>query len=476
VDDVVLHRWLVAAPAQDLAVRTRPVGVDRVHVSVGDFAEATVLLGNPEAAPSAWRPEPGEHTPTLSAADLYEQRWMFHGPGFQAVSACRAVADRSARADLTVPDAPGALLDGVGQVLGLWLIEREERWVAFPVRIARIRFHTAEPSPGTRLECTVRIRDIAPDAVEAEAQLTVSGRVVVSISGWHDRRFDGGGRLGDIHRFPQLSTLSEHQPGGWWLLADPWRGIAARELSLHKYLGAAELDRILKEEVAALLTETNAEELGDFDLPELPKPYVLLVVGVNGVGKTTTIGKLASQYKRKGKSVLLGAADTFRAAAVEQLELWGVRAGVRVISKGANTDPSAVAYETVKEGLEKGMDVVIIDTAGRLHTKVNLMQELTKIKRVIQKVIPDAPHDVMLVLDGSTGQNASIQAREFTKATEVTCLAITKLDGTAKGGVVIGISDEFKIPVRFIGVGEKIEDLQVFNKMEFVDSLFQKPG
>jgi len=242
-----------------------------------------------------------------------------------------------------------------------------------------------------------------------------------------------------------------------------------------KYVGAAELDRILKEEVAALLAESSAPDREDFDLPKNPKPYVLLVVGVNGVGKTTTIGKLASQYKRKGKTVLLGAADTFRAAAVEQLELWGVRAGVPVISKGANADPSAVAYETVKEGLEKGMDVVIIDTAGRLHTKVNLMQELTKIKRVIQKVIPDAPHDVMLVLDGSTGQNALIQAREFTKATEVTCLAITKLDGTAKGGVVIGISDEFKIPVRFIGVGEKIEDLQVFNKMEFVDSLFQKP-
>jgi fused signal recognition particle receptor len=241
-----------------------------------------------------------------------------------------------------------------------------------------------------------------------------------------------------------------------------------------KYLGAGELDRILKEEVAALLTEGNAADLGDFDLPSNPKPYVLLVVGVNGVGKTTTIGKLASQYKRKGKSVLLGAADTFRAAAVEQLELWGIRAGVQVISKGAHADPSAVAYETVKEGLVKGMDVVIIDTAGRLHTKINLMQELTKIKRVIQKVIPDAPHDVLLVLDGSTGQNALIQAREFTKATEVTCLAITKLDGTAKGGVVIGISDEFKIPVKYIGVGEKVEDLQVFNKTEFVDSLFQK--
>jgi len=241
-----------------------------------------------------------------------------------------------------------------------------------------------------------------------------------------------------------------------------------------KYLGAGELDKILKEEVAALLTESNTSDLADFDLPALPKPYVLLVVGVNGVGKTTTIGKLAAQYKGKGKSVLLGAADTFRAAAVEQLELWGRRAGVPVVSKEANADPSSVAYESVKEGQEKGMDVIIIDTAGRLHTKVNLMQELTKIKRVIQKVIPDAPHDVLLVLDGSTGQNALIQAREFTKATEVTCLAITKLDGTAKGGVVIGISDEFKIPVKFIGVGEKIEDLQVFNKVEFVDSLFQK--
>src|SRR6267142_4469349 len=247
-----------------------------------------------------------------------------------------------------------------------------------------------------------------------------------------------------------------------------------KRVARDKYLGAGELDRILKEEVAALLTESNADDLGDFDLPAQPKPYVLLVVGVNGVGKTTTIGKLASQYKRKGKSVLLGAADTFRAAAVEQLELWGVRAEVRVISKGAHADPSSVAYETVREGLEKSMDVVIIDTAGRLHTKVNLMQELTKIKRVIQKVIPDAPHDVLLVLDGSTGQNALIQAREFTKATDVTCLAITKLDGTAKGGVVIGISDEFKIPVKYIGVGEKVDDLQVFNRTEFVDSLFRK--
>ncbi len=201
---------------------------------------------------------------------------------------------------------------------------------------------------------------------------------------------------------------------------------------------------------------------------------MLMVVGVNGVGKTTTIGKLSAQFKRKGKSVVLGAADTFRAAAVDQLKLWGERVGVPVISRGMNTDPSAVAYDAVKHGVDTGADIVIIDTAGRLHTKVNLMAELTKIKRVIQKVIPEAPHDVMLVLDGSTGQNAVIQAREFTKATEVSCLTITKLDGTAKGGVVIGISDEFKIPVRYIGVGEKVDDLQVFNKTEFVDSLFQQ--
>jgi len=199
-----------------------------------------------------------------------------------------------------------------------------------------------------------------------------------------------------------------------------------------------------------------------------------MVVGVNGVGKTTTIGKLSAQFKKSGKSVVLGAADTFRAAAVDQLKLWGERVGVPVISKGMNTDPSAVAYDTVEYGAKENADVIIIDTAGRLHTKVNLMAELSKIKRVMQKVIPDAPHDVMLVLDGSTGQNAVVQAREFTKATDVTCLAITKLDGTAKGGVVIGISDEFKIPVRYIGVGEKVGDLQVFDKNEFVDSLFRK--
>jgi fused signal recognition particle receptor len=241
-----------------------------------------------------------------------------------------------------------------------------------------------------------------------------------------------------------------------------------------KYLGASELDRILKEEIAALLSVNQTNNVADFETPVDKKPYVMLVVGVNGVGKTTTIGKLSAQFKKAGKKVLLGAADTFRAAAVDQLKLWGERVGVPVIAKGMNTDPSAVAFEAVKAGVEAGSDVIIIDTAGRLHTKINLMEELSKIRRVIQKVIPDAPHDVLLVLDGSTGQNAVIQAREFTKATAVTCLAITKLDGTAKGGVVIGISDEFKIPVKYIGVGEKVEDLQVFDKAEFVDSLFRK--
>jgi fused signal recognition particle receptor len=241
-----------------------------------------------------------------------------------------------------------------------------------------------------------------------------------------------------------------------------------------KYLGTSELDRILREEIASLLSENNSQDLSDFEAPAGKKPYVIMVVGVNGVGKTTTIGKLAAQYKKKGKTVVLGAGDTFRAAAVEQLKLWGERIGATVVSRGMNTDPSAVAFDTLKQGVEMGADVIIIDTAGRLHTKINLMAELSKIKRVMEKVIPDAPHDVMLVLDGSTGQNAVIQAREFTKATEVTCLAITKLDGTAKGGVVIGISDEFKIPVKYIGVGEKVDDLQVFNKMEFVNSLFQQ--
>jgi fused signal recognition particle receptor len=242
-----------------------------------------------------------------------------------------------------------------------------------------------------------------------------------------------------------------------------------------KYMSTTELNRILKEEVVALLSHSDiSSSATDFETPADKKPYVIMVVGVNGVGKTTTIGKLSAQFKKRGKKVILGAADTFRAAAVDQLKLWGERVGVPVIAKGMNTDPSAVAYDAVKEGVDKNADVVIIDTAGRLHTKVNLMNELSKIKRVMQKVIADAPHEVLLVLDGSTGQNATIQAREFTKATDVTALAITKLDGTAKGGVVIGISDEFQIPVKYIGVGEKVDDLQVFDKVEFVDSLFKK--
>ncbi len=243
-----------------------------------------------------------------------------------------------------------------------------------------------------------------------------------------------------------------------------------------KYMGTSELNRILKEEIAGLLAESNTDDLTEFSIPEGKKPYVIMVVGVNGVGKTTTIGKLAAQFKKNGKSVLLGAADTFRAAAVDQLKRWGERVGVPVVAKGMNTDPSAVAFDAVQEGVTNHADVIIIDTAGRLHTKVNLMAELTKIKRVMQKVISDAPHEVLLVLDGSTGQNAVVQAKEFTKATDVTALAITKLDGTAKGGVVIGISDEFKIPVKYIGVGEKIEDLQTFNKSAFIDSLFDRNG
>ena len=241
-----------------------------------------------------------------------------------------------------------------------------------------------------------------------------------------------------------------------------------------KYVGTEELDKILRDEVAGLLSENKSGSVSDFSVPETIKPYVILVVGVNGVGKTTTIGKLAAQFKKSGKKVVLGAADTFRAAAVDQLILWGERVGVPVVSHGMNTDPASVAYDAAKQGVETNADVVIIDTAGRLHNKVNLMNELSKIKRVIQKFTPDAPHEVMLVLDGSTGQNALIQAREFTKATDVTSMTITKLDGTAKGGVVIGISDEFKIPVKYIGVGEQIDDLQVFNKLEFVDSLFKR--
>ena len=245
-------------------------------------------------------------------------------------------------------------------------------------------------------------------------------------------------------------------------------------VSKDKYLNTAELDVILREEIMGLMEENKSADLSDFDLPADKKPYVIMVVGVNGVGKTTTIGKLAHQFKGAGKSVILGAADTFRAAAVDQLILWGEKVGVPVVSHGMNTDPASVAFDAVKQGVDTGADVVIVDTAGRLHTKVNLMNELTKIKRVMQKFIDDAPHEILLVLDGSTGQNAFIQAQEFTKATDITALAITKLDGTAKGGVVIGISDQFKIPVKYIGVGEKMTDLQVFNRKEFVDSLFKK--
>lgn len=243
-----------------------------------------------------------------------------------------------------------------------------------------------------------------------------------------------------------------------------------KRVARDKYLGSSELEKILKEEVAGLLAE---KQTAVTFIPET-KPYIIMVVGVNGVGKTTTIGKLSAQLKADGKNVLLGAADTFRAAAVEQLKLWGQRVGVPVVAHGQNTDPSAVAFDAVSEGVNQNMDVVIIDTAGRLHTKTNLMSELSKIRRVIQKVVPTGPHEVLLVLDGSTGQNAAVQAREFTKATNVTALAITKLDGTAKGGVVIGISDEFGIPVKYIGVGEKVGDLQLFDKNEFVDSLFRK--
>ena len=240
-----------------------------------------------------------------------------------------------------------------------------------------------------------------------------------------------------------------------------------------KFMNTNELNKLLKDEIAQLLMENNTEDGGTFDIPTIPgTPYVIMVVGVNGVGKTTTIGKLAYQYKKAGKKVYLGAADTFRAAAVEQLVEWGHRADVPVIKQGMGSDPASVAYDTLSSAVANNADVVIIDTAGRLHNKVGLMNELTKIKNVMQKVVPGAPNDVMLVLDGSTGQNAFEQAKQFTKATEVTSLAITKLDGTAKGGVVIGISDQFKIPVKYIGLGEGIDHLQIFNREEFVDSLF----
>lgn len=240
-----------------------------------------------------------------------------------------------------------------------------------------------------------------------------------------------------------------------------------------KYLGSGELNRLLKEEVTALLRESNAEDVRDFDLPDNGEPYVIMVVGVNGVGKTTTIGKLAYKFKTAGKSVLLGAADTFRAAAVDQLRIWSERADVPFISQGMGADPASVAFDALQAAVSRKVDVVIIDTAGRLHNKQYLMNELSKIRRVMQKVIPNAPHEVLLVLDASTGQNAVEQARQFTAATEVNALALTKLDGTAKGGVVIGISDEFKVPVKYIGVGEKMEDIQIFDRDLFVDSLFQ---
>ena len=244
-------------------------------------------------------------------------------------------------------------------------------------------------------------------------------------------------------------------------------------VSKDKYVGTEALNLILREEIASLLSETNSGESTDFSIPETNKPYVIMVVGVNGAGKTTTIGKLAYQLKKQGLSVVLGAADTFRAAAIDQLQVWADRVGVPIIKQSMGSDPASVAFDTLQSAVTSNADVVIIDTAGRLHNKVNLMNELTKVKRVMQKVVDHSPHEVLLVLDGSTGQNAFEQAKQFTAATEVTALAITKLDGTAKGGVVIGISDEFQIPVRYIGVGEGIEDLQVFNKFEFVDSFFK---
>ncbi len=241
----------------------------------------------------------------------------------------------------------------------------------------------------------------------------------------------------------------------------------------NKYIGISELNSILQQEIKAVLVDASEDSYKSFTAPPGKKPYVILVVGVNGVGKTTTIGKLAYHYKAAGMNVVLGAADTFRAAAVDQLTIWSERVGVPIVKQAMGSDPSAVAYDTIASAVSKNADIVLIDTAGRLHNKIHLMEELSKIKRVIQKIIPDAPHEVMLVLDGSTGQNAVEQARQFTAATEVTALSITKLDGTAKGGVVLAIADQFKIPVKYIGVGEKIEDLILFDKDEFVDSLFK---
>lgn len=245
-----------------------------------------------------------------------------------------------------------------------------------------------------------------------------------------------------------------------------------KRVARDKYINTNELNSILREEITALLTENDVEDAGEFSVPEGKNPYVIMVVGVNGVGKTTTIGKLAYQYKKRGNSVYLGAADTFRAAAVEQLMIWGERVGVPVVKQKMGADPASVAFDTLSSAKANNADVVIIDTAGRLHNKLNLMNELTKIKKVMEKIVPGAPHEILLVLDGSTGQNAFEQAKQFTAATEVNELAITKLDGTAKGGVVIGISDHFKIPVKYIGLGEGMEDLQVFRRKEFVDSLF----
>ena len=250
-------------------------------------------------------------------------------------------------------------------------------------------------------------------------------------------------------------------------------GNIQKRVEKQKKIETKELNEILKEEITLLLAASGNTEAVEFETPADKKPYVIMVVGVNGVGKTTTIGKLAFQFKKAGKSVLLGAADTFRAAAVDQIKIWGERANVPVVSQGMNADPASVAFDALSSAVAKNMDVVIIDTAGRLHNKINLMNELTKIKNVMKKVVPDAPHEILLVLDASTGQNAIAQCKEFTSATDVNALALTKLDGTAKGGVVIGISDQFKIPVKYIGVGEKAEDLQVFNKHEFVDSLFK---
>jgi fused signal recognition particle receptor len=249
-------------------------------------------------------------------------------------------------------------------------------------------------------------------------------------------------------------------------------GRIEKRVSYDKYLGTEELNSILKEEIAALLTENDSNQEFAFINPLPAKPYVIMVVGVNGVGKTTTIGKLAYHFKAAGKKVVLGAADTFRAAAVDQLTIWAQRVGVDIIKQKMGSDPASVAFDTLSSAVAKDFDVVVVDTAGRLHNKVNLMNELSKIRKVMAKVVPGAPHEVLLILDGSTGQNAFEQARQFTIATDVNALALTKLDGTAKGGVVIGISDQFKVPVKYIGIGEKMEDLQVFNRTEFVDSLF----